>query len=92
MALYAFLAVPQDLYPGQLAFRVGTPAAAQRAAFQEYIGADAGTIVDAEFLDIEYQSHGGLLFLHDSFSLLSDVFSLIDSRKSNVAYLLLNLI
>ena len=77
MALYAFLAVPQDLYPGQLAFRVGTPAAAQRAAFQEYIGADAGTIVDAEFLDIEYQTPEGFLIVHDSSSLFGLWFSFL---------------
>ena len=53
MALYAFLAVPQDLYPGQLAFRVGTPAAAQRAALEKNRGTDTGTIVDAEFLNIK---------------------------------------
>lgn len=68
MAIQAFLPVLQDLYPWQLAFGIGTPAAAQRAAFDEYGGADAGTVVDTEFLNIEYQPQERLLIMHRLFS------------------------
>ena len=38
---------------GGLAFRVVAPPAAQRAAFEEHGGADAGTVVDRELADVE---------------------------------------
>ena len=59
MAIQAFLPVLQDLYPWQLAFGIGTPAAAQRAALDEYGGADARTVIDRIFLDIEDHSRLG---------------------------------
>ena len=68
MAIQAFLPVLQDLYPWQLAFGIGTPAAAQRAALDDYGGADARTVIDAEFLNIEYQPQERLLIMRCLFS------------------------
>ena len=53
MAMAALLAVPKELDAWSLAFRVGAPAAAQRAALEKNRGTDTGTIVDAEFLNIK---------------------------------------
>ena len=53
MAMAALLAVPKELDAWRLAFRVGAPAAAQRAALEKNRGTDTGTIVDAEFLNIK---------------------------------------
>ena len=49
-ALRAFFGVMQQFGPVTLALRVVAPAAAQRAAFEEYGSADAGAVVDREFL------------------------------------------
>ena len=55
-AAQALPAVPQNLHVGALAFRVGAPRAAQRAALQEHDGADARPVVQAELLEIENQA------------------------------------
>jgi hypothetical protein len=47
-----------DFLFGVQTFGVVTPEAAQRAAFEEYRGADARPIVDGETLDIEDQTAG----------------------------------
>jgi hypothetical protein len=55
----AFFRIPQDLNPGALGFRVGTPPAAEGTALKKHHRPDAGTVVDAEFLNIEHipQAH-----------------------------------
>jgi hypothetical protein len=53
MAADAFLLIPQDLHLCQLAFRIGTPGAAQRAAFEKDDRADTRSVIDTEFLDVE---------------------------------------
>ena len=56
MAAKTFLRIPHDLRPDQLTFRIGTPLAAQRASFEKDNGADSRSVIDREFLDIEYNA------------------------------------
>jgi hypothetical protein len=55
----AFSRIPQELNLAALRFRVGTPFAAEGAAFKKHHRPDAGTVVDAEFLNIKHipQAH-----------------------------------
>jgi hypothetical protein len=59
--------VPHDFGPDQLAFRIGTPFAAQRASFQEDNGADSRTVIDRKLLNVEYNAfvfHVGSPHIH----------------------------
>ena len=47
----------EKLRAGLLGFRVGTPDAPERTAFQKYGGADAGAIMNTEALDIKNDPH-----------------------------------
>lgn len=57
-AVAAIRLVVEDLHAERLGLRVGAPAAAQRAPLEEDGRADAGTVVDAVFLDVEHVAHG----------------------------------
>ena len=56
MTADAFLFIPQDLRSDQLAFRIGTPSAPQGTAFQEDDSTDSRTVIDGEFLNVEYNT------------------------------------
>ena len=57
----------QYLGSGSLALRIVAPQAAQRAAFQEYSGPDAGAVMRGITHDVEHQSAGGRLLLDSCF-------------------------
>ena len=48
-----FFRVIQYFRLENLTFRVVTPGAVQRTAFEEHCGPDSGTILDAKFLDVK---------------------------------------
>lgn len=50
--------IPGNLYAATLAFWIGTPFTAQGTALYKYDRADAGTVIDAEFLNIKDQASG----------------------------------
>ena len=62
-----FLLIPQDLNFCQLAFRIGTPGTAQRAAFEKDNGTDTRSVIDTEFLDVEDHSFYTSVCFHISF-------------------------
>lgn len=54
---HAAVFTEHKLRAGLLGFRVGTPDAPERTAFQKYGGADAGAIMNTEALDIKNDPH-----------------------------------
>ena len=54
--MQAFFKIVHDLHFGKLGFRIGTPLAAKGTALEKYRAADSRTVVNGEFLDIEYSA------------------------------------
>jgi hypothetical protein len=56
MTAGAFSAVPHDFRFCCLTFRICAPSASQGTAFQENNCPDAGTVIEGEFLNVEYNA------------------------------------
>jgi len=64
MAADAFPAVPEDLDPGRLAFRIRTPSAVQRASLEKDDCTDAGTVIEGKLLNVEDDAGCGPVCSH----------------------------